>query len=373
MGLTVRWHFGGVFANNPHASYVGGGEESVRMDPDYLCIFDILDYARDFDCGKRFGGEVEVVDLEVVAESVETKACEPHAKAVDHFSEDSSEDVSYQIGSQEQESIENDSSDEDLQGLSDEEEFLSALEASDIDEELRNVLMWALRMLRDKIVGCRKIIGLDGCFLKGPRKGKCLVAISKDRNNQMFPIALAIIDLETKVTWKWFIKVLKLDLDLRNGDKGLIPAIEKELPKAEHRKCGRHIYQAQQRNGGVPQVRASQHESQGFNGQNIINLPNTTKQVIVVDEVEDILIVKIMDAYLAIDEVNDSAHDQIAYNVIIDGLVGVGRSEEAFIMFREMLKCFRPNFVSLISSCLYAEVGYQFQAQAVKIDFESLT
>ncbi|KAF2323854.1 hypothetical protein GH714_001573 [Hevea brasiliensis] len=65
---------------------------------------------------------------------------------------------------------------------------------------------------------------------------------------QMFPIAWAIIDLETKVTWKWFIKVLKQDLDLGNGDKfqlkGLIHVIEEELPEAEHRRYGRHIYQA---------------------------------------------------------------------------------------------------------------------------------
>ncbi|KAM3359008.1 hypothetical protein P3S68_021941 [Capsicum galapagoense] len=37
--------------------------------------------------------------------------------------------------------------------------------------------------------GCRKCIGLDGCFLKGVCKGQLLVAIAKDGNNQMFPIA----------------------------------------------------------------------------------------------------------------------------------------------------------------------------------------
>ncbi|KAF2294649.1 hypothetical protein GH714_014246 [Hevea brasiliensis] len=55
MGLTMRWHFSGVFVNNPHPLYVSRGEESVRMDPDDLCIFDILDYVRDFNCGKVLG------------------------------------------------------------------------------------------------------------------------------------------------------------------------------------------------------------------------------------------------------------------------------------------------------------------------------
>ncbi|MBA0702041.1 hypothetical protein Goari_000010, partial [Gossypium aridum] len=38
-------------------------------------------------------------------------------------------------------------------------------------------------------VGCRPLIGLDGCFLKGPFKNEFLTAIGRDANNQMFPIA----------------------------------------------------------------------------------------------------------------------------------------------------------------------------------------
>lgn len=35
------------------------------------------------------------------------------------------------------------------------------------------------------VMGCRKIIVLDGCFLKGSLKGKILTAIGRDANNQM--------------------------------------------------------------------------------------------------------------------------------------------------------------------------------------------
>ncbi|KAJ9170480.1 hypothetical protein P3X46_018585 [Hevea brasiliensis] len=83
------------------------------------------------------------------------------------------------------------------------------------------------------------------------------------------------------------------------------------------------------------------------------------------------------DAYLVFDEVEDSIHDQITYNVMINGLVSVGRVEEALIMFRKMLgNGLRPTeftFVSLMSSCLYAGVGYQFHAQAIKFGFEAHT
>ena len=42
--------------------------------------------------------------------------------------------------------------------------------------------------------GCRNIIGFDGCFLKGAFKGELLVAVGKNGNNQMYPIAWAVVD-----------------------------------------------------------------------------------------------------------------------------------------------------------------------------------
>ncbi|KAL0379226.1 UNVERIFIED_CONTAM: hypothetical protein Sradi_3228100 [Sesamum radiatum] len=41
--------------------------------------------------------------------------------------------------------------------------------------------------------GCRPIIGVDGCHLKGPHGGILLTAIGVDPNNNLFPIAYAII------------------------------------------------------------------------------------------------------------------------------------------------------------------------------------
>ncbi|KAL0348290.1 UNVERIFIED_CONTAM: hypothetical protein Sangu_1056800 [Sesamum angustifolium] len=39
--------------------------------------------------------------------------------------------------------------------------------------------------------GCRPIIGLDGCFLKTCYGGQLLVAVGRDGNDNMFPIAMA--------------------------------------------------------------------------------------------------------------------------------------------------------------------------------------
>ncbi|XP_028227169.1 uncharacterized protein LOC114408346 [Glycine soja] len=43
---------------------------------------------------------------------------------------------------------------------------------------------------------CRPLIGLDGCFLKEEYGGQLLFAVGKDGNNQMFPIAYAVVESE---------------------------------------------------------------------------------------------------------------------------------------------------------------------------------
>ena len=56
-------------------------------------------------------------------------------------------------------------------------------------------------------------------FLKGICRGQLLVAVAKDANNQMYPISWTVIDTEIKLTWKWFITILKDDLNLGNGSQ----------------------------------------------------------------------------------------------------------------------------------------------------------
>ncbi|CAN1125828.1 hypothetical protein LINPERHAP2_LOCUS3081 [Linum perenne] len=99
--------------------------------------------------------------------------------------------------------------------------------------------------------GCRQFISLDGCFLKGLCKGELLTAIGRDANDQMYPIAWSVVEVESKASWDWFLEQLKLDLDIGNGfgwclssdqQKGLVPSIAELFPDADHRLCARHIY-----------------------------------------------------------------------------------------------------------------------------------
>ncbi|XP_072061957.1 uncharacterized protein [Arachis hypogaea] len=48
---------------------------------------------------------------------------------------------------------------------------------------------------------CRRFIGLDGCFLKAPQGGQLLTAVGRDPNDQIFPLAYAVVEAETKDSW----------------------------------------------------------------------------------------------------------------------------------------------------------------------------
>ncbi|KAL5577876.1 hypothetical protein UlMin_019575 [Ulmus minor] len=55
----------------------------------------------------------------------------------------------------------------------------------------------------------RKVVGIDGTFLKSQYKGVLLVAMAQDGNGQCYPIAWGIVDSENEDAWTWFLSKLK--------------------------------------------------------------------------------------------------------------------------------------------------------------------
>ncbi|KAH7865210.1 hypothetical protein Vadar_003723 [Vaccinium darrowii] len=53
------------------------------------------------------------------------------------------------------------------------------------------------------------VICIDGTFLTGKYRGVMLIALSQDAENQIFPIAFAIVERETKESWGWFLDCLR--------------------------------------------------------------------------------------------------------------------------------------------------------------------
>ncbi|XP_057529474.1 uncharacterized protein LOC130808054 [Amaranthus tricolor] len=110
------------------------------------------------------------------------------------------------------------------------------------------------------VAGCRPIIGVDGAHLKGPFPGVLLTAVGKDGNNNIFPVAWAVVETKNVETWTWFLNLLVEDLKsvspssscveagcedftfMSDRQKGLIEALNSVIPEAEIRFCCRHIW-----------------------------------------------------------------------------------------------------------------------------------
>jgi hypothetical protein len=69
---------------------------------------------------------------------------------------------------------------------------------------------------RGFISACRPIICLDGCFIKTKYGGQLLTAVDMDPNDCIFPIAIVVVEIESFLSWKWFLETLKSDLHIDN-------------------------------------------------------------------------------------------------------------------------------------------------------------
>ncbi|XP_014490332.1 uncharacterized protein LOC106753060 [Vigna radiata var. radiata] len=109
-----------------------------------------------------------------------------------------------------------------------------------------------LKAGKDSFVSYRPIIGLDGAFLKGKYGGEMLTAVGRDANDQMLPLAYAVVEVENKESWRWFLELLVEDLGgikfassftiMSDQQKGLLQAIQEVIPRVDQRFCVRHLY-----------------------------------------------------------------------------------------------------------------------------------
>jgi hypothetical protein len=69
---------------------------------------------------------------------------------------------------------------------------------------------------RGFLKGCRPLICLDGTHIKTKYGGQLLTTVSIDGNDCIFPVAMAVVEVECYSSWKWFLTTLKNDLNICN-------------------------------------------------------------------------------------------------------------------------------------------------------------
>lgn len=121
------------------------------------------------------------------------------------------------------------------------EELKSTNPGSTVECEVRQTRFYrfyvCFQALKDGWKGsCRKIIHIDGTFLKWRMNGMLLVACGRDPNKHTFPIAWAIVEVENKDNWLWFFEHLVEDLGLGLGN-GLTLASDQQ--KRSYISCSR--------------------------------------------------------------------------------------------------------------------------------------
>ncbi|KAL1192056.1 hypothetical protein V5N11_029955 [Cardamine amara subsp. amara] len=94
----------------------------------------------------------------------------------------------------------------------------------------------------------RKVIVVDGTFLKNKYKGVLLVATTVDGNSNLYPIAFGIADSENDRSWEWFLTQLKNGIKDDEGlafvsdrHQSICKSIGIVYPLAKHGICIHHL------------------------------------------------------------------------------------------------------------------------------------
>nr|XP_009795725.1 PREDICTED: uncharacterized protein LOC104242381 [Nicotiana sylvestris] len=88
---------------------------------------------------------------------------------------------------------------------------------------------------------CRPVIAVDAIFLKSKYRGILFIVVSKDANNQFFPLSFGVTDLENNEAYIWFfgemrkaIQVHRELIFLSDRNQSIANGIRKVYPEARH-------------------------------------------------------------------------------------------------------------------------------------------
>ncbi|KAE8722753.1 hypothetical protein F3Y22_tig00013680pilonHSYRG00033 [Hibiscus syriacus] len=92
-----------------------------------------------------------------------------------------------------------------------------------------------LQACKEGFKGCRPIISIDGCHLKGYNGGTLLAAVGIDGNDNIYPIAYDVVEIENESSWTWtkIMENIAKKKEVANKYTGsLCPRIQKKIELA---------------------------------------------------------------------------------------------------------------------------------------------
>lgn len=78
----------------------------------------------------------------------------------------------------------------------------------DKNPEFQRIFVCLHAMKKGFVRGCKPWVGIDGCHLEGPFGGVLLSVAALDGIKGMFPVAIAMVEIENKDSWTWFLRLL---------------------------------------------------------------------------------------------------------------------------------------------------------------------
>ncbi|RVW57842.1 hypothetical protein CK203_114815 [Vitis vinifera] len=121
---------------------------------------------------------------------------------------------------------------------------------TDCDNQFKYFFMSIGASLAGFHTSIKPMVAVDGTFLKAKYLGTLFIAVCKDGNNQIYPLAFGIGDSENDASWEWFLQKLHDalghidDLFVISDRHGSIEkAVHKVFPHERHGVCTYHVGQ----------------------------------------------------------------------------------------------------------------------------------
>ncbi|XP_075515402.1 uncharacterized protein LOC142550045 [Primulina tabacum] len=119
--------------------------------------------------------------------------------------------------------------------------------------KILNFVFWAFKPCIDGYRHCCNIINVDGTHMYTKYKHKLLIAVNLDANNQVLPLAFALVDEENCESWHWFLSNVARHVTrgcsgvclISDRHAGITSAVQDlpdfKPPRGVHRFCLRHV------------------------------------------------------------------------------------------------------------------------------------